>query len=47
MNWTEFCLARLHMAEDRIGAPLRAQDRAENAQDEQSADILRSRGMVG
>lgn len=47
MNWREFSLARLLMAEVRVGAPLRAHDRAELSDDEQTGDILRSRGMVG
>lgn len=47
MNWREFGLARLLLSEERVGSRMRSQDRADLAKDEQSRDILRSRGMVG
>lgn len=46
MNWEEFYLARLHLAEERVGSGHRADQRAEMSADEQTRDILRARGMV-
>jgi hypothetical protein len=46
MNWAEFQRARLLMAEERVGAPLRDRDRGELAQDEATKAILRERGLV-
>jgi hypothetical protein len=46
MNWEEFCLARLLMAEERIGRAVREHDRAELEREQQGQDVLRSRGLV-
>lgn len=47
MSWEEFTLARLLMAEERVGAAIREHDRREMAEDERGSDILRARGLVG
>lgn len=47
MTWDEFCLARLLLAEERLGKRLRAQDRADLDQEAQGQSILRARGLVG
>jgi hypothetical protein len=47
MTWSQFCLARLLMAEERIGRAVREHDRAELAVDQRGRDILRSRGLEG
>lgn len=46
MTWTEFCLARLLLAEERLGKRMRAYDRAELSREAQGQDILRQRGLV-
>lgn len=47
MNWNEFVLARLLLAEERVGRRLRAHDRGELAEDARGSAILRARGMEG
>ena len=47
MSWPEFVLARLLLAEKRVGAPQRAHDRAELEQDQQGRAILEAQGLVG
>lgn len=46
MNWREFCLARLLMAEEKVGRHVRASQQHELDQDEKSDAVLRSMGMV-
>ena len=46
MDWEEFCLARLLMAEERVGQRVRAQDRSDLATESRGQDILRQRGLV-
>ena len=46
MSWSEFTLARLLMAEERVGRRVRHAQREELAQEDQTAAILRARGMV-
>jgi len=47
MNWEEFTLARLLLAEERVGSPVREHDRAEVAEEERGNAFLRANGMVG
>lgn len=44
MTWAEFRAACLLLAEERVGAALRAEVRAEDAQIAQSVDGLRRHG---
>lgn len=46
MTWTEFRLARLLLAEERVGNRLRVADQAELDEEERSKEMLRARGMV-
>lgn len=47
MTWSEFRLARLLLAEEKVGTRLRQADQSDLAEEERSKDILRARGMVG
>lgn len=47
MTWREFRLARLLLAEERVGRRVRQAQRQEVDADERSDDILRAHGMVG
>ena len=47
MNWAEFRLARLLLAEERVGSRIRQADQADLEDEDRSKDILRARGMVG
>jgi hypothetical protein len=46
MNWPEYCLARLLLAEERVGSRLRAQDWAELERERESQADLQARGLV-
>lgn len=47
MTWSEFRLARLLLAEEKVGTRLRQADQSDLEEEERSKDILRARGMVG
>lgn len=47
MTWSEFYLARLVMAEERVGKYQREYDRAELETEQEGLALLRSRGLVG
>lgn len=47
MTWREFMLARLLLAEEGVGSHVRAAQRKELSEEEQTQAILRERGMVG
>ena len=44
MTWAEFTAARQLLVEEKIGAPLRAQQAQEDAQTEALKDALRRQG---
>lgn len=46
MNWVEFSLSRLLLAEERVGKRVRAAQQEELDEDERSTKVLRSLGMV-
>jgi hypothetical protein len=46
MTWDQFYLARLLMAEERIGRPMREHDRAQLDEEQRGQAILRARGLV-